>query len=50
MLHEGQPREYRFNIINLREMGAHWISDGITKIELMMYFLEMFSLSSNDCL
>ncbi len=31
MLHEGQPREYRFNIINLREMGAHWISDGITK-------------------
>ncbi len=23
MLHEGQPRQYRFNIINLREIGAH---------------------------
>ncbi len=23
MLHEGQPRQYRFNIINLREIRAH---------------------------
>ncbi len=23
MLHEGQPRQYRFNIIHLREIRAH---------------------------